>query len=601
MTDLHFLRPAWLLLLFLLPLLLWALRHGGIGDSGWSRWIPRHLLTPLVRSRDDPASRHPVARRVLPAIAWISLSLALAGPAWREAPTPLKHPGDSLVIVLDLSLSMLATDVEPDRLTQAKRKIRDILDARAGSLNALVVYAADSHVVTPLTDDARTIEAMLAVLDPVIMPAQGNRADLAVAQARALLAQGAPGPGRILLISDGVDERYRAAIHDQLQDGRYPLDTLVVGTEQGGPIPLAKRGFIRDNGNIVMTRADAPGLARLARDNGGHSHALTLDDGDIQALALRAADGNNWQDANDLTVARWQDDGYWLLWLAAPLLLLGWRRGMLAGALMLMLPLAPQPAQAAGWDSLWLRDDQRAPALIEQDPAQAARELTQPEWKATALYRAGRYDQAAQLFGTLQGPDADYNRGNALAQAGRLEDAIKAYDSALAQDPEMEDARYNRALVEQLLRQRRQPSQQGQGQGQTPNPGDDREHGQSSPDRQGQDSQSDRNAGPTPGHTPPNGDPEPSRDNAGQAPQPSQETAEPPPPPEPDTGHEQQPGKGREDGAEAPDELSTVPLSQAQEQWLRRIPDNPGGLLRRKFLQQYQERQTPPDEGDTPW
>ena len=262
-----------------------------------------------------------------------------------------------------------------------------------------------------------------------------NQNGISRRQAKALLAQGAPGPGRILLISDGVDERYRAAIHDQLQDGRYPLDTLVVGTEQGGPIPLAKRGFIRDNGNIVMTRADAPGLARLARDNGGHSHALTLDDGDIQALALRAADGNNWQDANDLTVARWQDDGYWLLWLAAPLLLLGWRRGMLAGALMLMLPLAPQPAQAASWDSLWLRDDQRAPALIEQDPAQAARELTQPEWKATALYRAGRYDQAAQLFGTLQGPDADYNRGNALAQAGRLEDAIKAYDSALAQDP----------------------------------------------------------------------------------------------------------------------------------------------------------------------
>ena len=195
MADFHFLRPLWLMLLLAVPVLFLARHQLRQGETGWARYIPAHLLQPLIRSRANETTGTTRSPLLPLSLALVLLAIALTGPSWRQAPTPLKQTQDSLVILLDLSLSMLATDVEPDRLTLAKRKVRDILTQRKGGLTALVVYSGDAHTVTPLTGDTRTIEAMLSVLDPTIMPAQGNRADLAVRQAVDLLDQGAPGQG----------------------------------------------------------------------------------------------------------------------------------------------------------------------------------------------------------------------------------------------------------------------------------------------------------------------------------------------------------------------------------------------------------------------
>src|SRR5690554_7701820 len=184
MADFHLVRPLWLLLLLALPAL-YLIRHQlQASDAGWGRYIPEPLLRPLIRKPGQPAAGGATSSPMLPLyIAIVIIAVALAGPSWRQAPTAVKQPGDSLVIVLDLSLSMLATDSEPDRLTLAKRKVRDLLAQRRGGLTALLVYSGDAHTVTPLTEDFRTIEAMLGVLNPAIMPAQGNRADLAISQA----------------------------------------------------------------------------------------------------------------------------------------------------------------------------------------------------------------------------------------------------------------------------------------------------------------------------------------------------------------------------------------------------------------------------------
>lgn len=606
MAEFHFLRPAWLLMLLALPFLYVTIRHLRSGDSGWARLIPKQLLTPILSGRGTARER--IKSPVIPAmVAMAILSIALAGPAWREAPTPLKQPGDSLVIVLDLSLSMLATDVEPDRLTLAKRKIRDILGVREGSLNGLVVYSADSHVVSPLTEDRRTIEGMLEVLDPVIMPAPGNRADLAIDQARSLLEQGAPGKGRILLISDDVPARYFDAIRDSLRDTELSLSTLTVGTPEGGPIPLAKRGFIRDNGEVVITRADPEGMAFLASKNHGTSHTLTLDNKDIDALNVAPDAESDWQDPEqERTIKRWQDDGYWFLWALLPLLLLGWRRGAFAVIAVSLIPLAaPRPAQAMDWDSLWQREDQRAPDLIKNDPENAAKTLTTPSWRGSAQFRANQFEQAAETFAEVPGAAADFNRGNALAKAGKLKEALDAYDEALKQNPKMEDATFNRALVEKLLeKQKQQQKNSGKNQSkdqknQSDKNNQQKQNQQQKKNNQGQqqnqnqqnNSQSDQN-----GQQQQDKQSSPS-DESQQGKKDQADNAQ---------DKQQNPEKGSEQDtpkqpSQAPADISEQPLSQGQEQWLRRVPDNPGGLLRRKFLQQYQERQTPSDEGDTPW
>jgi Ca-activated chloride channel family protein len=610
MADLHFLRPLWLLLLLALPVVVVFQQRMRRGDTGWQRYIPPALLRPLIRSPGAIANRPSARMPWWPlAATLIVMSVALAGPSWREAPTPLKQPGDSLVIVLDLSLSMLATDVQPDRLTLAKRKIRDILDARKGALTALLVYSGDAHVVTPLTDDQRTIEAMLDALEPTIMPAQGNRADLAVRQATELLKQGAPGPGRILLITDAVPEQYFAPIRETLAPTPYPLNVLVVGTPNGGPIPLAKRGFIREDGEIVITRAEPDQLAQLASANGGQSSELTLDDQDIRRLALTPEASDEWADSDTgQTVSQWQDDGYWLLWLALPLLWLGWRRGAFAVVMLALMPLsmAPRPALALDWGGLWQREDQRARELINQNPTEAARVLETPGWRGAARYREGDFAAAAEAFADQPGAIGHYNRGNALAKAGKLEQALAAYQQALADNPQMEDARFNHDLVQELLEQQQQggqdqsssqndqnrASEQNQNQ---QNRGTDRDgQGEQNQDaspgqqqgQQGQDSQpSGSSQSSDPGNT--QGNQQAESQNPGSKPGNN-----------PGNNGESAP-QGQ--GTQAPAPVSGQPLTQGQEQWLRRIPDDPGGLLQRKFLQQYQQRQTAPDEGDTPW
>ena len=609
LDNFHFLRPLWLLLILVLPLIIAAFRHVRPGDSGWSRFIPARLLSPVIRHDGTSGTARPSP--VVPAALAVTLiAVALAGPAWREAPVPLKQPGDSLVIALDLSLSMLATDVEPNRLTRAKRKIRDILAAREGSLTGLLVYAGDAHVVTPLTDDRRTIEAMLDVLDPVIMPATGNRADLAIRRARDLLDQGAPGDGRILLITDTINGRYQDAIRESLAGTDYTLSTLVVGTEAGGPIPLARRGFIRENGDIVITRAEPEQLAELARSTGGQSHQLTLDGTDIRALDLATRDSNEWRNTGDnRTVRRWQDDGYWLLWLALPLILIGWRRGALTLVALALLPVWPQPAQAISWDALWQREDQRAPELIRSNPEQAARQLEDPAWRGSALYRSGEFASAAEAFARAKGPRASYNRGNALARAGKLEEALAAYDRALAQAPELEDARHNRKIVEDLLRQQKQQNggkggkdsrQQKNGQ-----PGSDQSNsGNSQQQGQNRGKQAQGNPQQDPGSTSEQSGRSGKQQTEQQTEQQPRQQAEQ----QPEQQTEQQsgslasaPASQAEGQGRKPAPITETPLTQSQEQWLRRVPDNPGGLLQRKFLQQYQERQIPSDEGDIPW
>lgn len=607
MADLHFLRPLWLLLLLAVPLIIVFQQRLRRGDTGWQRHIPPALLRPLIRTR-GPGSASPTARMSWwpPVLTLLVLSLALAGPSWREAPTPLKQPGDSLVVVLDLSLSMLANDVEPDRLTLAKRKIRDILAARRGALTALLVYSGDAHVVTPLTDDQRTIEAMLGVLEPTIMPAQGNRADLAVRQAAELLAQGAPGQGRILLISDAVPERYFAPIRETLTQTPYPLNVLVVGTPSGGPIPLARRGFIREDGEIVIARAEPDQLAQLARANGGQSSEMTLDDQDIRRLALAPEASDEWTDAEGRpSVNRWQDDGYWLLWMALPLIWLGWRRGALAIALLAMLPLSmlPRPAMALDWSALWQREDQRGPELIEQNPERAAAVLKTPGWRGAARYRHGDFAGAADDYSLQPGAAGHYNRGNALARSGQLQEALAAYDKALAEEPEMKDARFNRDLVQQLLDEQQQ--QQG-GENQSSNQDDQNNASEQNQNQQNsnanqdgrgeqdQDSAQGQQQGEQ-GQQQQDGEPSEPTDDASEDGREDPRSAE-----SQNTGSEAQGGQQSE-SSQSPAPVSEQPLSQGQEQWLRRIPDNPGGLLQRKFLQQYQQRQTPPDEGDSPW
>ncbi|MDT8424225.1 MAG: VWA domain-containing protein [Desulfuromonadales bacterium] len=594
LSNFHFLRPLWLLALP--PLLyLYFFRRPGAGNSAWLKVCDRSLI-PYLLSAGRPTEHW--SGRFIP-LAIVLLVVALAGPVFRERPRPVFHSTTALVILLDLSRSMDAADIAPSRLTRAKLKIIDICRQRREGQTALVVFAAEPFVVTPLTDDTRTIIAQLSALDSALMPTQGTRTDRAVTKALELFRQAGQPRGELLLISDAVTLNDPLDLAPSLR-----LHVLAVGTESGAPIPLPGGGFFKDEeGDIILSRLDTAALKRLASDHGGRYATLTADDQDINHLLKEsehraAANEQRAPSAQHLTADAWVEDGVWLL---LPLLPLG---GWLLRGYLWLLPLClplltggfclltATPAHALSWNEVWHNREQRATQQFAAENYKAAAEnFSDPRWQAAAHYRAEDFAAAAKVLENLTGADDHYNRGNALARAGQIDAAMTAYEEALRRDPEHADARHNLHLLQQQKEQQKnEQQQQDQGDPSQDQAGEGQQQGDQNQNSDKNEAQNADQSTPSPPDSKHNDRTEQNRSDTAQ-----------------ETAAEQQPPEAPEESADAtadnavqpapPVEESPLEAEQRQmmEQWLRRIPDDPGGLLRRKFLYQYQQRETRPE------
>ncbi|WP_313088982.1 VWA domain-containing protein [Pseudomonas sp.] len=568
----HLLRPGWLLLLPVPIWLLWMLWHRQRQIGRWQRLLPEAFHSVLLTRGRLRTSRRPW---IVLGTAWLLAGLALLGPSWQHAEQPGLSRTDPLVVLLDTTPAMLAADASPNRLAKAKRKILDLLQARPDAQTAVVAFAGSAHTLVPLSNDIATTQNLLDALQPELMPEPGRRADLAVARGLELLAQGANGRGRLLLIGSELSPAERDAISTALAASDQRLLVLGVGTEQGAPITREDGSFFKDaQGAILIPRLDEHALRQFAEQVGGRYQRARLDDADLKALGLLRSEGPLRQSQDTTRLETWLDQGYWLL---LPLLLLAstaGRRGWL-----LCLPLLmglPQPASAFDLQDLWLNHNQQGKRLLEaQHPAEAAQRFDDPRWQGYARYQAGDFAGAAEQFAKGDSAADHYNRGNALARDERLEAAIEAYEQALDLDPELDVARRNKTTVETLLRDRQQQAAQA-----------------AEPDAQDAKPDEDVRSEPRPttgGTAEKPAPPSRARDAdqpAGGQDAPQQRANEPQAPAEPE----------QSDSTDATlvqaDEGSLDPeTGQALEQWLRRIPDNPGELLRRKFLYEQRKRQ----------
>ncbi|MBF0425400.1 MAG: VWA domain-containing protein [Magnetococcales bacterium] len=642
----HFLRPEWLwgvLPLLILLRRLW--RHAG-SDQAWRRLCDPHLLSHLLRAGDQPP------RRVwfwLLAAGLSAAILALAGPTWSRTPTPLFRPQEALVVVLDLSRSMLVGDVPPSRLERAKQKLNDLLQRLGAGQTGLVVFAGTAFVAAPLTDDVNTIRALLGSLEPELLPVQGSLPHHGLEQALRLLERTVINQGAVLLITDGDAAPARSLeMARQLAAHGYRLSVLAVGTTTGGPIPAAGGGFIHDRQQRpVIATLESDALATLARVGDGAFALLSTDDHDLDTLLPALKRGATLGPARSAraTAAAWDDRGPWLLFLIVPLAALAFRRGWLLGVGVLVPLLSPTSAQAWSWDDLWLRPDQQGQRALEAgDAARAAGLFTDPAWRGMAQAQAGD-PAAAETFGQWPSADGFYNRGNLLARQGHLPEALQAYDEALQRAPTMEDAKVNRGLVEKALQKQRQEpqhqqqaaqggkksesekdpaagtgakgsSQEGEQNRSTPNQQQAAQKGKEGKEGKEQKDPTTgaRQSGQEGGHNQANPGrkdaaaqndaTEKGEKNGDDATTPAQSTREEGSPSSP-----QADAPGKTEGAEAQARSraytpNDTPLQaeqrQALEQWLQRIPDDPGGLLRRKFLFEQRRRGRPAEVTD-PW
>ena len=572
----YWFRPWWLLLLPMLGWLLWQLWHRQKRAGRWQMILPPAFHAALLSGGNGRDSKLPW---IALGVAWLLTVFALLGPSWERVEQLSQKPADPLVVLLELTPEMLVTDVQPNRLEQARRKLFDLLQNRSDAQTAIVVYAGSAHTLVPLSDDLATSRNLLDALKPSLMPEAGHRADLAVVKALTLLQQAALGDGRILLIGSSLTEQERLEIRRALSGKSTQFLMLGIGTAEGAPITQDDGSFLKDEqGAILVPRLDDAGLKAFASDLDGHYRHARLDDADLRELGLLDGPRNLRNDGQTLRLDTWADQGYWLL---LPLLLLAacaGRRGWLF-CLPLLLAL-PQPSYAFDFQDLWLRPDQQGQHLLMQKrPAEAAQHFEDHQWQGVALYEAGDYTGAAQRFAEGNDAHAHYNRGNALAKSGELEAALDAYDQALERQPDLRPALTNKALVENLLKQK-----------QTPPAAELDKASSEEPQTPPQESPSSAAAQPSS-----TGEPKTEGEDA-------QSTTEQQP------ARPARPGSNEVPGSELGDEQHTTPpmrpandsiegeQQQALEQWLRQIPDDPGELLRRKFWYEQQQHQ---DQGKT--
>ncbi|WP_139558823.1 VWA domain-containing protein [Methylotetracoccus oryzae] len=617
----HFLRPWWLLGFLPLALLLWRLASHRRAAGNLSELCDPALLPHLMVG--TPARGGRAFGITLAGLGGTLALLALAGPVWERLPVPVFRSDDALVVALDLSYAMDATDLKPSRLDRARYKITDLLRARRDGQTALVIYAGDAFTVTPLTDDAATIQSQLSALTTSLPPVQGQRADLALELAARLLQQSGLRSGNVLMMTGDVDRAPTVATAERLKRLGYRVSVLGIGTESGGPVPRGRSGLWKDDaGNIRVPKLDPEGLRAVAQAGGGLYREVTSSPSDIERLlASFERPGGPQAEAGEsqVRIEQWIETGPWLVLALLPLGALAFRRGGLLALMLLLLPL-PRPASAFEWRDLWTKPDLAASKAFEaQQYDEAAGQFRDDAWRAAAQYRAGKYEDALKTLQRVDTVDGWYNRGNTLAKLQRYPDAIAAYTKVLERDPQHADAKYNKELLEKALKKKEQqqkkqsesgkdPQDSGQPEKKRSNEGQDAEKQDS--DKQDQPDQKDGDQGEQPENQPeqqsaensPPKDQKKGQDGSSQ--QPPQEAKKPG---EPDSAQEEQGAdqskEAQADGAPenaepkagppsaAPDPMQRKEAQQANEQWLRRIPDDPAGLLKRKFAWQYRQRQ----------
>ena len=559
----HLIRPWWLLAL--LPVvaiaILWSRRNSG--QSKWTSAISEDLLKVLLEDRTAGAKRWFSA---LVVGTLILVTVGLSGPAWQKLPQEVEQKQDTLIILLDLSLSMFANDVKPSRVERARQKIADILRARKEGVTALVAYAGDGHAVVPLTDDTKTIENLLFSLSPEMMPVFGSNPNHALEIAYELFENAGILQGRILLITDGIDDISSVTKH---RNSSFPISILGIGTIQGAPIPLDRlrqpgRFLQTQEGNRVVALLDEERLQQVADISYGHYQTVNLGNQDINYVLSTKLPSEDKSIEVERKFDTWIDQGYWAAIILVPLLLAGFRKGVFVSlGLCLVIPTGSIQASALTdfWESMWLRDDQIAlKALRQGEPEKAASLFTDEQWESVANYRSGEYETSLKGFRKNKTSDGFYNQGNALARIGQYEDSIASYQQALISKPNDPDTLFNKALVEKLLEEKQQSNDQD-GQNQQDEQSDSSNDSQNSSADEQQEQNEEENQ---------SGDENKSQEEQRQE----------------DKSSEQ----GTEPQQEEDDESTRDEKKQALAQWLRRVPDDPGGLIRRKFQHETKQR-----------
>lgn len=500
--------------------------------------------------------------------------VALAEPRFDKQIRTVTARGADILLLVDLSRSMDAQDVDPSRLERARREVADLGRMLQGDRVGLVIYSGGAYLRLPLTEDFVALENVLAAADTRTFEANGSALGVAIDTALEALSRSEGQAGQALLVlSDGeIHDRDAAlAAARQAAERGIPIYAMGIGVEAAS-IPLPNGGYLRHEGKLVQTAPDFTVLEEVARLTGGAFVQSVASSRDMEGLyqgsirrSLMTVERSSRQRETWRAAFQWPLGLAVLLWLGGAWLGDGRKRRFgMAGAALLAVGLAAPPAHAMSLEEV--------DALYRAGRfPQAAEELTKLSLErpddadvfdrlGAARYRAGDYDGAARAWdqaSDLSGgdPTADFNAGNAYFRSGRLEEAAERFDRAQEADPDFEPAKTNRELVDAALAARRQqqpppPPEGGEDEEQEGDPQDGEGEQQNPESGQGEGEQPEQGQGEGDDEQDPTDSPEDGGEQEGDDSQPSDAEGS-----QGGSSGDQEPDEGEGSEAVSPDDL----------------------------------------------
>lgn len=444
----HFLRPIWGLLLVPLVAVVTLQWFKENTHNRWQNVIAPHILEHLLVRNSERQWFNPLTLLCLLMVLFV---IVLMGPAWSRQPSPYLQDDSALVVLLDVSESMLSEDIQPTRLERAKQKIIDLLTTREGGKTALIAFAGSAHTVLPLTSDHEIMALYMNAIEPDVMPVRGKFAENALplidVQVRNLNA-----PTTVLLVTDGLGSNTAETVTAYFQTSSHQL--LILGIGASGPLTEVQSG---------VAPLEEARLEALAAATGGAYWSVSIDNDDISRLSARI--GSFFVTADEEQVP-WVDHGYYLIPVGALLFLMWFRKGWSINWLLLVTTLSSLPFAAPvyaddastpgvwrstfiGW---WLTPDQQGRWYFSDGSYRnAAERFEDPLWKGVAYYLAEDFALAAEYFSRVDTDAGLFNLANAQAHQQNYLLAVRLYDEVLRRNPGYPAAEYNRRMLQTII------------------------------------------------------------------------------------------------------------------------------------------------------
>ena len=408
--EFHLLRPhfMWLMIPLVVLFIMGLIRIRE--QIKWKKFIAPVMRPYVIKKGSNSLQRW---MQFLSFLVLSSAVVGMSGPSWEKIELPDRILETPLVIALDLSQSMMATDLSPNRLERAKFKIKDLLEADPKVRIALVGFAGTAHTIVPLTRDYKLLDAHLKSLTTEVLPFQGTDVQAALSQSKRILDLN-DAPGTLIFISDQFDEE----TFETIQGFSYQADTRVIiiplGTSSGAEVPRkGSKQALRDaSGKVVTSSLDRQIIAKLESLEKVELSELTLDASDMQLLAKSLRQNLQFRENQDDLNSGWKDQGLPFMLPLALFLLLWFRKGWVLYVLPILLALGSCSNDPSNMSSLWYTDAFRAQSFYDtENYEEAALLFEDPMRKGVAYFKAGDYEKAASQFALDSTASGQYNLG----------------------------------------------------------------------------------------------------------------------------------------------------------------------------------------------